>query len=91
MLLAIGRETMRVRGSALRDPQERRGLVFRLTPGYIWFNQQGRRFHNESLTGGASATPALLAQNPPHAWAILDTPMTAKMEVADPYYLDGDK
>jgi succinate dehydrogenase/fumarate reductase flavoprotein subunit len=66
-------------------------LVFRLTPGYIWFNQQGKRFHNESMTGGASATPALLAQNPPHAWAILDTPMTAKMEVADPYYRDGDK
>jgi flavocytochrome c len=74
-----------------RDPEERRGLVFRLTPGYIWFNQQGRRFHNESVTGGASATPALLRQNPPHAWAILDTPMTAKMEVADPYYRDGDK
>jgi flavocytochrome c len=74
-----------------RDPQGRRGLVFRLTPGYIWFNQQGKRFHNESLTGGASATPALLRQNPPHAWAILDTPMTAKMEVADPYYRDGDK
>jgi flavocytochrome c len=74
-----------------RDPKGRRGLVFRLTPGYIWFNQQGRRFHNESLTGGASATPALLRQNPPHAWAILDTPMTAKMEVADPYYRDGDK
>jgi flavocytochrome c len=74
-----------------RDPKGRRGLVFRLTPGYIWFNQQGKRFHNESLTGGASATPALLRQNPPHAWAILDTPMTAKMEVADPYYRDGDK
>ena len=74
-----------------RDPQGRRGLVFRLTPGYIWFNQQGKRFHNEALTGGASATPALLRQNPPHAWAILDTPMTAKMEVADPYYRDGDK
>jgi flavocytochrome c len=44
-----------------RDPQQRRGLVFRMTPGYIWFNQQGRRFHNESVTGGASATPALLA------------------------------
>ena len=74
-----------------RDPKGRRGLVFRLTPGYIWFNQQGKRFHNESLTGGASATPALLRQNPPHAWAILDTPMTAKMEIADPYYRDGDK
>jgi predicted oxidoreductase len=74
-----------------RDPRGRRGLVFRLTPGYIWVNQQGRRFHDESLTGGASATPALLRQSPPYAWAVLDTPMTAKMEVADPYYRDGDK
>ncbi len=74
-----------------RDPRGRRGLVFRLTPGYVWVNQQGRRFHDESRTGGASATPALLRQNPPHAWAILDTPMTARMEVADPYYRDGDK
>ena len=67
-----------------RDPQQRRGLVFRMVPGYLWFNQQGRRFHNESLTGGASATPALLAQTPPHAWAIADTPMLAKIDVADP-------
>jgi flavocytochrome c len=72
-----------------RDPAGRRGLVFRGAPGYIWVNQQGRRFHDESTTGGASATPAMLRQNPPHAWAILDTPMTAKMEVADPYYRDG--
>jgi flavocytochrome c len=74
-----------------RDPTGRRGLVFRGTPGYIWFNQQGHRFHDESTTGGASASPALMRQNPPHAWAILDTPMIAKMEVADPYYRDGDK
>jgi flavocytochrome c len=73
-----------------RDPHERRGLVFRMVPGYIWFNQQGKRFHNESLTGGASATPALLAQNPPHAWALADTPMLAKIDVADPYYRRGD-
>ncbi len=73
-----------------RDPRGRRGLVFRMVPGYIWFNQQGKRFHNESLTGGASATPALLAQNPPHAWAIADTPMLAKIDVADPYYRRGD-
>ncbi|MEA2658247.1 MAG: hypothetical protein QOF64_832, partial [Candidatus Binatota bacterium] len=66
-----------------RDPPQRRGLVFRQVPGYLWFNQQGKRFHNESLTGGASATPALLAQNPPHAWAICDTPMLAKIDVAD--------
>jgi predicted oxidoreductase len=74
-----------------RDPAQRRGLVFRLVPGYIWVNQQGRRFHNEAMSGGNSASPALLAQNPRHAWAIMDTPMTATMEVADPYYRDGDK
>ncbi|TMA64725.1 MAG: FAD-binding protein [Deltaproteobacteria bacterium] len=73
-----------------RDPQQRRGLVFRQVPGYIWFNQQGKRFHNESVTGGASATPALLRQNPPHAWALADTPMLAKIDVADPYYRRGD-
>ncbi len=72
-----------------RDPTGRRGLVFRGTPGYIWVNQQGRRFHDESLTGGASASPALFRQTPAHAWAILDTPMTAAMEVADPYYRVG--
>ena len=71
------------------DPTGRRGLVFRGTPGYIWVNQQGRRFHDESLTGGASASPALFRQDPPHAWAILDTPMTTSMEVADPYYRRG--
>jgi predicted oxidoreductase len=74
-----------------RDPAGRRGLVFRLVPGNIWVNQQGRRFHNEAMSGGNSATPALMAQSPRHAWAIMDTPMTATMEIADPYYRDGDK
>ncbi|MGH6674782.1 MAG: FAD-dependent oxidoreductase [Xanthobacteraceae bacterium] len=74
-----------------RDPAQRRGLVFRLVPGNIWFNQQGRRFHNEARSGGNSATPALMVQNPRHAWAIMDTPMSANMEIADPYYRDGDK
>jgi predicted oxidoreductase len=74
-----------------RDPTQRRGLVFRLVPGYIWVNQQGRRFHNEAMSGGNSASPALMRQTPRHAWAIMDTPMNATMEVADPYYRDGDK
>jgi predicted oxidoreductase len=74
-----------------RDPDQRRGLVFRMVPGYIWVNQQGRRFHNEALSGGNSGTPALMAQSPRHAWAIMDAPMIATMEVADPYYRDGDK
>ena len=73
-----------------RSFQQRRGLAFRHTPGYIWINQQGRRFHNENISGGATATPALLAQTPRHAWAVLDALMTGEMEVADPYYRDGD-
>jgi len=74
-----------------RDAGLKRGLVCRQIPGYIWVNQQGRRFHNEALSGGNSASPALLAQNPRHAWAIVDEPMKANMEVADPYYRVGDK
>jgi len=74
-----------------RDPNQRRGLVCRQIPGYIWVNQQGRRFHNEALSGGNSASPALLAQTPRHCWAIVDTPMKAGLEVADPYYRDGAK
>lgn len=73
------------------DPNQRRGLVFRQAPGYIWVNQQGHRFHNEARSGGNSASPALLAQKPRHAWAIVDTPMTANLEIADPYYRNGDK
>ena len=33
----------------------------------------------------------MLAQKPRHAWAILDRPMTANLEIADPYYRLGDK
>jgi succinate dehydrogenase/fumarate reductase flavoprotein subunit len=43
------------------------------------------------MSGGNSASPALLAQTPRHSWAIVDTPMKANMEVADPYYRVGDK
>ncbi len=74
-----------------RDPAGRRGLVCRQIPGYIWVNQQGRRFHNEARSGGNSASPALMAQTPRHSWAIVDAPMKAGLEVADPYYRDGDK
>jgi predicted oxidoreductase len=73
------------------DPAQRRGLVCRQIPGYIWVNQQGKRFHNEARSGGNSASPAMLAQNPRHAWAIVDRTMASGLEVADPYYRDGDK
>jgi predicted oxidoreductase len=60
-------------------------------PGYIWVNQQGRRFHNEEISGGNSASPALMAQTPRHAWAIMEGPMAATMDVSDPYYRVDDK
>lgn len=72
-----------------RDPHGTRGLVFRMTSDTVWVNQQGKRFHDESLQGGSSATPALLRQSPRHAWAILDTPLVATVDVADPYYRSG--
>ena len=74
-----------------RDPAQRRGLVCRHIPGYIWVNQQGRRFHNEALSGGNSASPALMAQSPRHAWAVVDRTMVNTLEIADPYYRDGDE
>jgi len=72
------------------DPAQVRGLAFRQVPAYIWVNQQGRRFHNEEISGGNSASPALMAQNPKHAWAIMDSTMTATMDIADPQYKHGD-
>ncbi len=74
-----------------RDPAQTRGLAFRQVPGYIWVNQQGRRFHNEEMSGGNSASPALMAQTPCHAWAIMEGPMAATMDIADPYYRIDDK
>ena len=73
------------------DPNRRRGLVCRRIPGYIWVNQQGHRFHNEARSGGNSASPALMAQTPRHAWAIVDTAMKAGLEIADPDYRSGDR
>jgi flavocytochrome c len=73
------------------DPGQKRGLVCRHIPGYVWVNQQGKRFHNESLSGGNSASPAMLAQTPPHAWAIVDKEMKSTLEIADPYYRNGDQ
>ena len=73
------------------DASHARGLAVRGVPGYIWVNQQGRRFHNEEISGGNSGSLALMAQTPKHAWAIMDRPMTAAMDIADPQYKLGDK
>jgi predicted oxidoreductase len=69
-----------------RDPDGMKGLVVRGIDGAIWVNRQGQRFHDESLSGPGSATPALLAQHPPTCWAILDRTTAHGMRVADPSF-----
>jgi hypothetical protein len=72
-----------------REPTGRRGLVVRGTQSGIWVNRAGVRFHDELRDGGGSATPALLAQQPPVCWAILDRSELEGIRVADPYFRAG--
>jgi predicted oxidoreductase len=69
-----------------RDPSGQRGLVVRGLEGDVWVNSQGRRFHDESKRGGATGLPALLAQDPPTCWSIIDARIAARFNVADPAY-----
>ena len=69
-----------------KDKDGKRGLVIRGMKHSIWVNFQGRRFHNEHLSGGATGTPAVLSQEPPTIWAIIDSSMVRELEVSDPYY-----
>lgn len=69
-----------------RDPSGRRGLVVRGLEGDVWVNRQARRFHDESRRGGATGLPALLAQDPPTCWSIIDATIASRYTVADPTY-----
>jgi flavocytochrome c len=70
------------------DPEGMRGLVLRGMDSDIWVNQRAERFHNESLRGGASGATALLAQDPPRCWSIIDSRMASRVTVTDPAYQD---
>jgi predicted oxidoreductase len=72
-----------------KDLASGRGLVLRGMDGDIWVNQRGERFHNEAKRGGASGTRALLAQDPPMCWSIVDARVAGQIAVADPYYRRG--
>lgn len=71
------------------DPKGERGLVFRGINSSIWVNGSGRRFHDESLNGGVFGAAALLAQDPPMCWAVVDHRMAEKLDVSDPRYRRG--
>ena len=79
---------------ATPDPKDRdgkRGLAIRGLKNAIWVNFQGKRFHNEDLSGGATGTPAVLSQKPPMCWAIIDSSMIGELVVSDPSYREGSE
>jgi len=71
------------------DPSGQRGLALWLT-GDIWLNGGGRRFHDESQRGGASATPALLRQPGATSWSIFDAREAGRIEIPHPRYRRDD-
>ncbi|MCC5948353.1 MAG: FAD-dependent oxidoreductase [Nitriliruptoraceae bacterium] len=73
------------------DPAGDRGLVLRGMDGEVWVDRDGRRFHDESKRGGATGTPALLAQAGATAWAIVDAPIAASLTIAAPAYRSGTR
>jgi succinate dehydrogenase/fumarate reductase flavoprotein subunit len=74
-----------------RDLSGERGIAVRgIEDGEVWVNAQGQRFHDESRRGGATGTPALLAQRPATCWAIFDRAHACRLTLADPYYRRGD-
>lgn len=70
-------------------PDTGRGIAVRDVDDEIWINDEGARFHDESLRGGATGTSALLAQPHGRAWSVFDAVAASQMTIADPHYLDG--
>lgn len=71
------------------DPGSRRGLVLRGLDGDVWVDRNGHRFHDEARRGGATGTPALLAQESGTCWSVIDARVAARYYVSDPAYRDG--
>lgn len=68
------------------DPLHRRGLALRGIDGDVWINDDGRRFHDESMRGGATGTVALLQQPHGRCWSVFDSRVASRMVIADPRY-----
>jgi predicted oxidoreductase len=72
-----------------KDPKSNRGLAVRGLTGEIWVNEDGNRFHDETLRGGSTGTAALLAQPGGTCWSIVDSRIAGRLTIADPYYRRG--
>lgn len=68
------------------DPLAQRGLALRNMDGELWINDDGLRFHDESLRGGATGTTALLEQPHGRCWSVFDARIATGMVIADPHY-----
>jgi predicted oxidoreductase len=71
------------------DPKLERGLVIRGTESCIWVNGSGQRFHDETQNGSIYGPPAVMSQDPPFCWVIMDNQMAGKIDVSDPRYRRG--
>jgi predicted oxidoreductase len=69
-----------------RRPESHRGLAIRGIDGDVWINDDGVRFHDESLRSGATGTRALLEQPNGRCWSVIDSAIASRMTIADPYY-----
>lgn len=75
--------------NATPDPQDaagERGLGIRGVVTELWFNLNGRRFHDESLRGGWSGTNALLEQPEQTCWNIFDGASAGDLLLIDNEY-----
>ena len=68
------------------DPHGRRGLVVRGLDSEVWVSSAGVRFHDESRRGGATGTPAVLAQTPSFCWSVVDGPGLEGATLGSPEY-----
>lgn len=73
-----------------RGPDGRRGIAVRGAPGELWLNARGERFHDETKRGGATGTPALLAQPGATCWSLLDADQAATLTLTHPDF-GGDE
>jgi predicted oxidoreductase len=68
------------------DPTGLHGMAVRGVRNDIWVNGDGVRFHDENARGGATGTPALLAQRPPTCWSIFDADEARLLTLTHPGY-----
>lgn len=72
------------------DPDK--GVVIRGITNDVWVNQDGKRFHDERLRGGASGGGAIRAQPGATFWGIADAQGTSNVKInGDEYFGLGDE